>query len=268
MTLFEMLVGLAAVHGRGCQPVRADAQAHLRAAAGPADLAGGYPASGWPCWSWGRWARSRTSVTPTAMPSPTPCWPEPLDTQPKEARPATAAGGPLDTAAVTRQLRQLPVAGHRVLGLPLRTRRVQNFNNDPRLERALSMAEATCMHDTDPRGCESVARALSRIQSLRTASLMAAYADQEAKGPPGAHAATEAAKAAAAAAACAAARCIEDAAADAAFAARSAMAALADAGESTRLFWSDARTDFQTLLKAGLGPQGSIGQPIPAGLFK
>ncbi|MGB4257331.1 MAG: hypothetical protein WBL15_06500, partial [Phycisphaerae bacterium] len=70
------------------------------------------------------------------------------------------------------------------------------------------------------------------------------------------------------AAACAAARCIEDAAADAAFAARSAMAALADAGESTRLFWADARNDFQTLLKAGLGPEGSIGRAIPPDLLK
>lgn len=187
--------------------------------------------------------------------------------QPREGHPPCSPVGLLDTAAVTRQLRQLPLRA--IVYWACRcARRVQNYNNDPRLERALSMAEATCMHDTDPRGCESVARALTRIQALRTASLMAAYVDQGPSAPPGSRAATEAAKAAAAAAACAAARCIEDAAADAAFAARSAMAALADAGESTRLFWSDARADFQTLLKAGLGPEGSIGRPIPPGLLK
>lgn len=187
--------------------------------------------------------------------------------QPRDVDTTGAPGSLLDTAAVTRQLRQLPLRA--IVYWACRcARRVQNFNNDPRLERALSMAEATCTQESDPRGCESVARVLSRIQSLRTASLMAAYADRESSGPPGSRAATEAAKAAAAAAACAAARCIEDAAADAAFAARSAMAALADAGESTRLFWADARNDFQTLLKAGLGPEGSIGRAIPPDLLK
>lgn len=187
--------------------------------------------------------------------------------QPEEAEAQVAPGTILDTAAVSRQLRQLPLRAI-VFWACRCARRVQGLNNDPRLERALSMAESTCTHDTDPRGNESVARALSRIQTLRTASLMAAYADPAASGPPGSRAAAEAAKAAAAAAACAAARCIEDAAADAAFAARSAMTALADAGESTRLFWIDARSDFQKLLKAGLGPEGAIGRPIPPGLLK
>ncbi|MEP0844864.1 MAG: hypothetical protein HRF43_19355, partial [Phycisphaerae bacterium] len=54
----------------------------------------------------------------------------------------------------------------------------------------------------------------------------------------------------------------------AAFAARSAMAALENSGESLKLFWSEARADYQKLLKAGLGPEGSIGRPVPRELFR
>ncbi|MEP0841931.1 MAG: serine/threonine protein kinase, partial [Phycisphaerae bacterium] len=126
---------------------------------------------------------------------------------PAAAAPGRAAGQ-LDVAAVTNQLRQLPLRA--IVYWACRcARRVQGLNNDPRLERALSMAEATCTLDEDPR-CDSVSRALSRVQSLRTASLMAAYADSSAADSSQSRAAAEAAKAAAAAAACAAARCIED----------------------------------------------------------
>lgn len=187
-----------------------------------------------------------------------------------EANRSCAQAGPadqIDIAAVTNQLRQLPLRA--IVWWACRcARRVQNLNNDPRLERALSMAEATCMHDTDPRGIDSVSRALSRVQSLRTASLRAAYAETGPAESSQSRAAAESAKAAAAAAACAAARCIDDAAADAAFAARSAMAALDNSGESLKLFWSEARTDYQKLLKAGLGAEGSIGRPIPREIFR
>jgi serine/threonine protein kinase len=173
----------------------------------------------------------------------------------------------VDLAAISRQLRQLPLRA--IVCWACRcARRVQVLNDDPRLERALSMAEATyapaCELAHTP---DSVARALSKIQSLRTASLKAAYADLDAQQLSVSQAAAEAAKSAAAAAACAAARCIEDAAADAAFAARSALSALEDAEKPVKPFWTEARADYDRLLKANLGTEGSIGQPIPSTFF-
>jgi hypothetical protein len=101
---------------------------------------------------------------------------------------------------------------------------------------------------------------MSRIQTLRLASLKAAYAEGATPVSP---AATEAARAAAAAAACAAARCTDDAAADAAFAARSAVAALRCAQRPIKPFWQATRRDYQKLLHASLGAAGTIGLPIP-----
>jgi hypothetical protein len=165
--------------------------------------------------------------------------------------------------SVRQQLQQLP---HRaIICWACRcARRVQHLNADPRVERALTMAESGAFEAEPAEPHHSVSRALTRIHKLRAASLKAAYTGDDTSGP---RAAAAAARSAAAAAACAAARCIEDAAADAAFAARSAIAALECASEPVKDFWADARADHRKLRHADVGAVGTIGKPIPASLF-
>ncbi|MBN1489835.1 MAG: serine/threonine protein kinase [Phycisphaerae bacterium] len=144
-------------------------------------------------------------------------------------------------------------------------RRVQSLNGDPRVEAALAMAEATVTEASDRASDTSLTRALDRIRSLRAASLRAAYTGEHSPVSP---AAVEAARAAAAAAACAAARCIDDASADAAFAARSAVAALTLADQGVKTFWKTAKQDYQMLLKATAGQEGTVGRPLSESLLK
>ncbi len=169
----------------------------------------------------------------------------------------------IDTETVRRRLAEL---SHRaIICWACRcARRVQALNEDPRLERALAIAESAA-GDADADGTpESIGRMMRRIQTLRGESLDAAYAAADGLASP---AAVEAAKAAAAAASCAAARCIEDAAADAAFAARRAVSALHLAGRSVRAFWAAARKDYRRLREFSAGQTGTVGTPIPPDLL-
>ncbi len=183
-----------------------------------------------------------------------------------EARTAARkpAGWTTDVSLVRKQLQGLP---HRaiVCWACRCARRVQYLNADPRVERALAMAEATAWEPQDAGAQHSVSRALSRIRALRAASLSAAYTDE---GATASKSEAEAARSAAAAAACAAARCVEDAAADAAFAARSAITALESASQPAKRFWEVARNDYHRLRDAQLGQEGTVGRPIPPSFFK
>jgi serine/threonine protein kinase len=166
--------------------------------------------------------------------------------------------GLIDLDQVRSQLLQLPLRA--IVCWACRcARRAQPFNGDPRLDRALSMAEATLTDSHRDDSSASLSRVLSRIQGLRVASLKTAYPDQEERIAP---CATQAARAAAAAASCAAARCIEDAAADAAFAARNAVKALYLADGDITHFWQAARADYKKLRAATRGQEGTIGKPI------
>jgi len=179
---------------------------------------------------------------------------------PKADRPT---GWQMDVAAVRKQLQQLPQKA--IVCWACRcARRVQGLNPDPRLERALGMAEAVVAEKCELDSRDTLSRALVRVRSLRAASLAAAYPGETAQGS---QAATEAARAAAAAASCAAARCIADAAADAAFAARSAVAALTLARRPVKPFWQAARNDYWRLLRVTAGQEGTIGRPIPPEVF-
>jgi len=182
------------------------------------------------------------------------------DPGPKAARPT---GWQMDVAAVRTQLQQLPQQAI-VCWACRSARRVQGLTPDPRLERALGMAEAVVAEKCEPDSRDTLSRALVRVRSLRAASLAAAYPGETAQGS---QAATEAARAAAAAASCAAARCIADAAADAAFAARSAVAALTLARRPVKPFWQAARNDYWRLLRVTAGQEGTIGRPIPPEVF-
>ncbi len=169
----------------------------------------------------------------------------------------------VNVAAVRKQLLTLPQRA--IVCWACRcARRVQFLTPDPRVERALVMAEATLTEPADEPAPASVSRALSRIRTLRTASLKAAYSheDTDAAAPM-----VEAARAAAAAAASAAALCIDDSAADAAFAARSAIAALRLANHPIKPWWDAARADYRKLVNARLGQEGTVGRPIPPSLF-
>ncbi len=165
----------------------------------------------------------------------------------------------MDLASVRTRLEQLPQRA--IVYWACRcARRVQSRNPDPRVQRALEMAESTVIEPETGDTHASVTRALSKIRALRAASLRAAYAEMRTQETG---AAAEAAKAAAAAAACAAARCIDDAAADATFAARSALAALGDQPETVKRFWREARADFKFLRELCEGQEGTVGKPIP-----
>jgi len=184
-------------------------------------------------------------------------------TQPAEQQPDKLQGMRVDVTAVRKQLQLLPQRA--IVCWACRCARyVQHLNPDPRVEKALLMAESTLTDADEAESPHSVTRALSRIRALRTASLKAAYTDDNTMV---AKAAIEAARAAAAAAASAGGLCINDTAADAAFAARSAIAALQLANKPIKPFWDAARSDYQRLIDANLGKEGTIGQAIPPSLF-
>ncbi len=173
-------------------------------------------------------------------------------------------GWHIDIAAIRKQLELLPQRA--IVCWACRcARRVQDLNRDPRVERALAMAEATIHETEDSNSPASLTRALTRVRNLRVASLKAAYTDENVHMTG---VAIEAAKAAAAAASSAAALCISDTAADAAFAARSAVTALARAHRPIKPFWDAARKDYQKLVQAQLGHEGTIGRPVPPDLFE
>jgi hypothetical protein len=185
--------------------------------------------------------------------------------QEEQLLPAESSEEQINIRAIRKQLQQLPQRA--IVCWACRcARRVQTLNADPRVERALAMAEATV---TDPDGFAtghslSLSRALTRVRSLRVASLKAAYTEDT---PVPTEGIAEAARAAAAAASAAAARCIDDAAADAAFAARNAVAALRGAGNPIKPFWEASRKDYQKLLQASKGQEGTVGKPIPPDFF-
>ena len=158
--------------------------------------------------------------------------------------------------AIREQLRRLPQRAV-VAWACRRARGVQHLNSDPRLERSITMADALG-RGADETG--STARALQRVRQLRAASLKAAYAERD-EGES--EAASQAALAAAATSACAAAKSADDAAADAAFVAECAVAALRADGKSARQFWKAARRDYEALLRAYSGKEGTIGDPVP-----
>ncbi len=165
----------------------------------------------------------------------------------------------VNTVAIREQLKRLPQRA--VIAWACRcARRVQHLNSDPRLERSIEMAESAAAAGEDTNSQESLSHALHRIQRLRTASFKAAYTKRaEVKTDATSHAAL----AAAATAACAAARCAADAAADAAFVAQSAVTALEYAKEPVNEFWTWAQRDYERLIAAQLGPEGTIGRPVP-----
>lgn len=173
-------------------------------------------------------------------------------------------GWRVDVGAVKKQLLVLPQRA--IVCWACRcARRVQHLRDpDPRVERALAMAEALFREADAPESPHSVTRALSRIRNLRVASLKAAYVED---GAQASEAAVEATRAAAAAAASAAAMCVADTAADAAFAARSAIAALKLANQPVRPFWEAALQDYHALVNARLGREGTLGKPVPPNLF-
>ncbi|MFH0980315.1 MAG: serine/threonine-protein kinase [Planctomycetota bacterium] len=162
----------------------------------------------------------------------------------------------VDFEAIREQLRRLPQRAI-VAWACRRARRVQHLNADPRVERAIAMAEAVAQGADESR---STGRALQRVRQLRAASLKAAYTEP-AEGET--QAASKAALAAAATSACAAARSVDDAAADAAFVAECAVTALRAAGDTARPFWKGARRDYEALLGAQFGREGTIGDPVP-----
>ena len=194
---------------------------------------------------------------------------EALRTHPTVAPPPVSEAGVevgrhMDLAAIRKQLELLPQRA--IVCWACRcARRVQDLNPDPRVERALVMAESSISEVDESQAPQSLTRALSRVRALRVASLKAAYAEENVRETG---ASMEAARAAAAAASSAAAMCIADTAADAAFAARCAVAALTRADRPIKSFWDAARRDYHKLLDAQLGREGTIGQPIPPSLFR
>jgi hypothetical protein len=170
----------------------------------------------------------------------------------------------VNVAAVKKQLQVLPQRA--IVCWACRcARRVQHLRSpDPQVERALAMAETAYQEDDEAGSPHSASRALSRIRNLRVASLRAAYVEGADRSSV---AAIEATRAAAAAAASAAGLCVADTAADAAFAARSAIAALKLAGQPIRPFWEAALSDYHKLVNAGLGHEGTLGEPVPKNLF-
>ena len=88
-------------------------------------------------------------ATPTGTGWPTRVLAEATKQHETQDQAQAAPGAILDTTAVSRQLPNCR-CGRLSIGRAAAARRVQSFNNDPRLERALSMAETTCTHDSDP----------------------------------------------------------------------------------------------------------------------
>jgi tRNA A-37 threonylcarbamoyl transferase component Bud32 len=169
--------------------------------------------------------------------------------------------GHVNLEAIREQLKRLPQRAI-VAWACRRARRVQHLNADPRLERAIAMAEAVSQGAEESR---SAGRALQRVQQLRAASLKAAYTEP---GDGETAAASKAALAAAATSACAAARSADDAAADAAFVAECGVAALHAAAQTAHPFWKAARRDYDALLAAHFGKEGTIGDPVPLSFWR
>jgi serine/threonine protein kinase len=185
--------------------------------------------------------------------------------EPKPARPTPVTPGKtalsINTRAVREQLERLPQRS--IVAWACRcARQVQRFTSDPRVSRALEMAESAAAATDEAADQRTSARVLTRMQRLRAASLAAAYADADMKS-----AAVTAARAAAAASACAAARCVADAAADAVFALENALIACRLGGTSASACWRDAQKDFRRLYAAKLGAPGTIGLPVPPDLW-
>lgn len=185
--------------------------------------------------------------------------------KPSDTPAAQEHGWRVDVGAVKKQLLVLPQRA--IVCWACRcARRVQHLRApDPRVERALQMAEGIYREDDKPESPHSASLLLTKIRNLRVASLKAAYVED---GVQTSEAAVEATRAAAAAAASAAAMCVADTAADAAFAARSAIAALKLAKQPVKPFWEAALSDYHKLVNARLGREGTTGKPVPASLFE
>jgi serine/threonine protein kinase len=165
----------------------------------------------------------------------------------------------IDVGAIRKQLERLPQRA--IVAWACRcARRVQHFNQDPRLEQSLAMSEAFVYGTARAVEGNTLAQALSRVQRLRNASFHAAYT---AEGTGESPAAAQAALAAAAAGACAAGRCAADASADAAYVAQRAMAALEAAGVPIVEFWRQSQADYRYLLSRNLGAEGTVGDTFP-----
>ena len=166
----------------------------------------------------------------------------------------------INTRAIRRQLECLPQRA--IVAWACRcARRVQHLNKDPRLERAIAMAESTVYASDTDESSTSLSNALLRVQKLRAISFNAAPSNDPVVGND---VAAAAAIAAAGASACAAARCAADAAADAVFVAQNAMNALELIKGPASGFWKESQDDYKKLVAAKLGPEGTIGKKIPA----
>ena len=179
--------------------------------------------------------------------------PEPERPTPTETR---KTGTHISLAQVRRQLEDLPQRS--IVAWACRiARRVQQFNPDTRVARAIDLAESVAVSESIA-GQPTSTRILAHMQSLRAASLAAADADGDAT-----EAAVAAARAAAATSSTAAARCAADAAADAVFALQNALIACRKGRMSVTTFWRHAQKDFRKLRKANLGAPGTIGLSVP-----
>jgi len=171
------------------------------------------------------------------------------------------AGSAINTTLARQQLERLPQRSIVAWACQC-ARRVQRFNDDPRVESAIVMAETVAAGTDDADGQPASSRILARMQRLRTASLAAAYADEEAGG-----AVVAAARAAAAASASASARCVADAAADAVFALENALIACREGGIPVGGFWREVQKNYRQLYHAKLGAPGTIGLPVPGAFW-
>jgi len=98
--------------------------------------------------------------------------------EPAGALPQAAVMGGLTINAtlVRQQLERLPMRS--IVAWACRcARRVQGFNRDPRVDRAIAMAESVAAGADDTGTGPTSSRILARMRTLRTASLAAAYAD-------------------------------------------------------------------------------------------
>ncbi len=183
--------------------------------------------------------------------------------RPEPSPEAVTPAGPRKTAwqinapIIREQLERIPQRS--IVGWACRcARRVQCFNDDPRVEQAIAMAESVARGAGDADDRPTSSRILVRMQKLRAASLAAAYPDADSGD-----AAVAAARSAAAASASASARCATDAAADAVFALENALLAWRAGGRSASALWRQAQKDFRALRAAKLGAAGTIGLPVP-----
>ena len=187
--------------------------------------------------------------------------PEP---EPDTSTPSSTKKSPwqINAPIIREQLQELPQRS--IVAWACRCARgVQCFNDDPRVEQAIAMAEAVAGAVDEANDSPASSRILIRMQRLRAASLGAAYADGDTAEAP-----VAAARAAAATSASASARCVADAAADAVFALENALLACRASGRSASAFWRQAQRDFRILRAAGLGAPGTVGQPVPTTIWE